>query len=306
MNNLALPMPEPQFALLRVTQSPRRVDEWTLALTSKGIAPTVLWGDGVCELYVAIHDAAQAAAELDAIDQEEREAQRARLADAALAQRPVSKHATVGAVALALLLMAFFAVTGPRAAGSVFFSAGASEAERVVHGEWWRAVTALSLHADGAHVLSNVAIGTLAVRAVMRSEGVGWGAALVLASGAVGNAINAWAHQSLHSSVGFSTAVFGAIGILGGLGFARSRRRERPLRPAWTALAGALALLALLGASENKQVDMLAHLFGALTGVGLGILTEWRGFRPQTPAFQWLAGVATMTILLGAWWIALA
>ena len=48
-----------------------------------------------------------------------------------------------------LELLAFFAVTGPRAAGADWFAAGASDAERVLHGEWWRTITALTLHADG-------------------------------------------------------------------------------------------------------------------------------------------------------------
>lgn len=303
---LPVPMEPPSFALLRLTRSPRRVDAWALALTSKGIAPVVRWFDDVCELYVLSSDAEAAAAELDAIDEEERETHRARQADAALAQRPVSKHASWGAALVALLLLAFFSVTGPRAAGSAWFAAGASDAERVLHGEWWRAVTALTLHADSAHVLSNVAIGTLVVGAVMREEGVGWGAALVAASGVLGNLMNAWAHQTLHSSVGFSTAVFGAIGLLGGIAYVRSRRHMRALRPAWTALAGALALFALLGVSDKKQVDVLAHLFGALAGVGLGVLTEWRTWRPQRAASQWLAGLGVAAGVVAAWWTALA
>jgi membrane associated rhomboid family serine protease len=218
----------------------------------------------------------------------------------------VTQHAALGAVLVALLLLAFFAVTGPRAGGSAWFAAGASDAERVVHGEWWRAVTALTLHADSAHVISNVGIGTLVIGAVMRSEGIGWGAALVLASGTVGNLINAWVHQTLHQSVGFSTAVFAAIGILGGLTYVHSRRRVRSSRPAWTALAGTVALLALLGTSEKGNVDMLAHLFGGVAGVSLGLLVALSRFRPSTSAGQWLAGLGAAVTVVSAWWVALA
>jgi membrane associated rhomboid family serine protease len=274
-------------------------------LTSKGISQFVNPHEDGSELYVAYEDFANAAAELDAFDAEEREAERARLADAAQKQSPPSRHASAGALIVALLLLAFFGVTGPRAGGSLWFSAGASDAERVLHGEWWRAVTALTLHADTAHVLSNVALGTLAIGAVMRSEGVGWGAALVVASGTAGNLINAWAHQALHSSVGFSTAVFGAIGLLGGLAYARSKSQRKPMRPAWTALAGSLALLALLGTSEKKEVDMLAHVFGGAAGVGFGLLSAWSGWRPRTIAAQWLAGLGTAAAVVAAWWAAL-
>lgn len=293
--------------MLRTTEDPRRLDAWVLALTSKGFSPLLYWIDGAFELHVAHGDPVAAAkAELDAIDEEEREAERAALADAAGERPAITKHATAGAVLVSLLLLSFFAVTGPRVGDSAWFSAGASNAERVLHGEWWRTVTALTLHADTAHVLSNVGIGTLVVGAVMRAEGIGWGAALVLASGAAGNLLNAWAHQTLHSSVGFSTAVFGAIGILGGLAYMHGLRRVRPLRPAWTALAGALALLALLGTSEKSNVDLLAHLFGGVAGVALGLLVAWTRWRPSTAAGQWLAGLCVAATVFGAWMAALA
>jgi membrane associated rhomboid family serine protease len=258
------------------------------------------------ELYVAPHDVAFALAELNAIDREERDARRAAAADAAIARPQVSKHATLGAVVVALLLLAFFAVTGPRVDGELWFSAGSSDAERVLHGEWWRTVTALTLHADPAHVFSNVGIGTLVIAAVMRSEGVGFGSALVLASGTAGNLINAWAHQTLHRSVGFSTAVFGAIGILGGIAFVDARRHVNPRRPAWTALAGTLALLALLGMSEKGSVDVLAHVFGATAGVGLGVLSASLQARPMSSSGQWLAGTGALATVLTTWWVALS
>ena len=299
--------PRAWTALLRVTDDPRRLDVWALALTSRGFSPLVYWADGTFELHLAHgDDVAAARADLDATDDEEREAKRALLADAARAQPPVSKHASTGAVLVSVLLLAFFALTGPRAGGSAWFAAGASDAERVLSGDWWRAVTALTLHADSAHVLSNVGIGTLVVGAVMRSEGVGWGAALVLASGTAGNLVNAWVHQTLHSSVGFSTAVFGAIGILGGLAYVHGRRRSGPRRPAWTALAGSIALLALLGTSEKSNVDMLAHLFGALAGLGLGLTVAWTRWRPKTARGQWLSGLSVAATVCGAWLIALA
>jgi len=291
---------------VRVTDSPHQLDAWALTLSSRGVASRAREAEGMFELYVAPHDFAFALAELNAIDREERDARRAAAADAAIARPPLSKHATLGAVAVALLLLAFFAVTGPRADGELWFSAGASDAERVLHGEWWRAVTALTLHADSAHVLSNVGIGTFVIAAVMRSEGVGLGAALVLASGTAGNLINAWVHETLHRSVGFSTAVFGAIGILGGLAFVHARRHVKPRRPAWTALAGTLALLGLLGMSEKGSVDVLAHVFGAVAGLGLGVLSALLQAQPKSSSGQWLAGTGALGAVLTSWWIALS
>jgi membrane associated rhomboid family serine protease len=295
----------PPTALLRVTQDPRRLDAWALVLISRGVQPLLRWVDGDFELHVAQGDMAAATAELDASDAEELASRRAQLADAAAERHPASRHGAAGAILVALLLLVFFAVTGPRAGGSEWFAAGASDAERVVHGEWWRAVTALTLHADSAHVVSNVGIGTLVVGAVMRSEGVGWGAALVLASGTAGNLLNAWVHQTLHRSVGFSTAVFGAIGLLAGFAYVHARARANRLRPAWTALGVGVALLAMLG-TGGERTDVLAHLFGGLAGLGLGLFTAWSGLRPRTPLGQWLTGVSVAMSVVAAWAVALA
>lgn len=295
---------DPPTTLLRVSRDLKQLNEWTLVLSSKGLSPLVEHTDSGFELRVLHSKASSASRELDAFDAEEAFAQRARLADEALEQRRATRHAGVGSALVAVLLLGFFVLTGPRAGGSAWFSAGASDASAVVHGEWWRAVTALTLHADGAHVLSNVGIGTLVVGAVMRSEGVGFGAALVLASGAVGNLVNAWAHHTLHSSVGFSTAVFGAIGILGGLAYVRGQRRMIRLRPAWTALAVSLALLAMLG-TGGERTDIFAHLFGGVAGIGLGMLSGWSNARPSMALAQWSLGLATAAVVVGSWFVAL-
>ncbi|MFT3923291.1 MAG: rhomboid family intramembrane serine protease [Myxococcales bacterium] len=293
------PMPEP----VRVTHDLRRLEAWALVLVSMGLHPLRIWHEGRFELHVPEHERDGAETELAAADAEELQTRRAAAADAALGNKPVTRHAVWGGLLVALMLLVFFGVTGPRAATSAWFSGGASDAERVLQGEWWRTVTALTLHADTAHVVSNVGIGALVVGAVMRSEGVGFGAALVLAAGATGNWINAWAHHALHSSVGFSTAVFGAIGILGGLGYVHARQRAHKLRPAWTALGGSLALLALLGSSERS--DLFAHLFGGLAGIGLGLAVGFSGLRPRSTLGQWASGVGAAALVVGAWCVAL-
>jgi rhomboid protease GluP len=292
------------FSALRMSEQRRPIDAWALVLVSKGIESFISFADGVFTLRVVHADVARARAELSAADAEEHKALRDVRDEAGHRTRPATRYSALGGVALAALLLAFFALTGSRASGSIWFTEGAADAERVLqHGEWWRAVTALTLHADGAHVASNVGIAALVVAAVMRSEGVGFGAALVLAAGTAGNLLNAWAHQAQHSSVGFSTAVFGAIGLLGGLSYARGRGRKYAARPAWTALAASLALLAMLGASERS--DLFAHLFGGLAGVFFGVVAGWAKWRPTTAAGQWFAGLGSAAVVLAAWSAAL-
>ncbi|MDB4988023.1 MAG: hypothetical protein JWN04_3201, partial [Myxococcaceae bacterium] len=112
----------PATVRVRVTNDPRRLEAWALTLTSRGISSLFQYGDDIGELHVAFADFAAAQAELDESDAEERERQRAALTDAALEQRPISRHATGGALLVASLLLAFFAVTGPRAAGNEWFA----------------------------------------------------------------------------------------------------------------------------------------------------------------------------------------
>ncbi len=289
---------------LRVTPEARRAEAWALVLSARGLRPAVRWADGALELYVPSTEALAARRELAAADHEDAETRRAAIADAAIVDLPDSPHAALGGVLTALALLAFFWITGPAAGGAGWFSAGSSDAARVLAGEAWRGVTALTLHADATHVLSNIALGGVVVAGVMRWAGVGFGAALVLAAGTFGNLMNAWAYGDHHRSIGFSTAVFGAVGLLGALTYVRHRRRIRPSRPPWTALAGAIALLAALGASATS--DLLAHMFGAIAGLALGLAVGWRGWRPATHGGQAVAGLVTAGVIGGAWALALA
>jgi membrane associated rhomboid family serine protease len=290
---------------LRGTTDARRLESWLLALRAQAIPTLPQRVDGAIVLHVLPTDLDAARVELEAIDAEELEARRA-AATSSEHERFHSRLAPLGGALFALLLVALYMVTGPSASRSVWFIAGASDAGRVLAGEWWRAITALTLHADSNHVLSNIAIGTIVVTMVMRRTGVGLGAALVVLAGALGNVVNAWAYGSHHNSIGFSTAVFGAIGILGALTYVGAVRDRSTLRgrPAWTAIAGALALLAMLGASERS--DMLAHLFGTATGIAVGLAIAAVGWRPRTWMGQAAVGIATLGAVIGAWAMAFA
>jgi len=150
---------------------------------------------------------------------------------------------------------------------TVVRSFGAS-AGAIGAGEIYRAVTALMIHADGAHLAGNM-LGIIIFGAAVTGE-TGWGLGwlMILVSGIVGNLVNAGMYQSGHLSIGASTAVFGAIGILAGYQVIRRRRQKGRRITAWAPLAGGLALLGFIGSGEN--VDIGAHFFGFAVGVGMG------------------------------------
>jgi membrane associated rhomboid family serine protease len=206
-----------------------------------------------------------------------------------------------GLVMAGSLVLAYLG-TGSRAADGEAFRAGAADAGRILAGEPWRSVTALTLHADLSHLVANVTAGAFLATAVCRTLGGGLGAFLIVAAGAAGNLLNAVLRGPPHVSVGASTAVLGAVGLLSGLAFARVRRRMRRGR-AWLPLAAGLALLGMVG--SDPRSDLGAHLCGFAVGVGLGALCGWRLVQvPGRGAQRALAGGALVAVV-ASWWLAL-
>ena len=239
-------------------------------------------------------DVPSALASLAAYDQENSREGTSRR-DETTSSRPMT---IVGAV-VALLLIGFFAITGPRAAHSTWFEHGSADAARMMAGEWWRAITALTLHADAPHLAGNAAAIVVLVTAVCWHLGPGVGLWLLLLAGAGGNALTAAVHGGDHVSVGASTATFGAIGILAAL---RVIGGGAGGRKSWVVIAASLALLALLG--TGPHADLLAHLFGFLLGGGLGLIAALT-IRSIPPApVQWLLAAAAGAIVVGAWRVA--
>ncbi|MBU4261237.1 MAG: rhomboid family intramembrane serine protease [Proteobacteria bacterium] len=201
------------------------------------------------------------------------------------------------------MLLIFFWVTGSWQDGSSWFSSGAVDLRQIVdHGQWWRLVTGLTLHADPVHVLGNVIIGGIIIHFLCKILGSGLGWFLVLVAGTAGNAFNILLRTGQHLSVGFSTAVFGAIGILTGLELKRQFRIKGVLLP----LGAGLSLLAMLG-SGGERTDLGAHFWGLAVGCGIGVLVaSFPVFLKWCNAWQrqlfFLA--VSLLIVLGCWQLA--
>jgi rhomboid protease GluP len=154
---------------------------------------------------------------------------------------------------------------------------GASSSTGLIgRGEWWRPFTGLFFHGDAPHLIGNLLSGLFFGTLVSRSIGPWRGWALILACGTLGNTItSAITWPDSFTSIGASTAVFGALGILAGLGFAATLRQRVRLpwaRIAAPVLAGIILLGWLGGGSENGNTDVLGHVFGFASGLAAGIL----------------------------------
>lgn len=272
---------------VRSARTQAEARELALVLAAAGIEHRLAGARGDWQVVVSSADAEAAEAALEAYERERAVA--ARSDDA-----PFESYAGFH---VAAALWAFYVFTGPAWRGSTWGAVGAADADRLLHGEPWRAVTALTLHADAAHLIGNVVACAVFVTALARLVGPGVAGCLVLVAGAAGNAFAAALRGPGHVTVGASTGIFGAIGVLGGLEFGRRRGRHR----AWLPVAGSLALLALLGTSPRS--DLVAHLFGFIAGLVLGAGVS---FVPtlRGPAAQAALGAAAIAVVVGSWALA--
>jgi membrane associated rhomboid family serine protease len=272
-------------------------------LTSQAIPFLQVEQAGHHVLLVDEHWAAAAAEELRRYEEENRGWRLRRVLP------PAAPFARSGSAALALVLVVFGLAQWLRAWGLDWLALGAADAVAIRAGEAWRAATALTLHADLPHLLSNLFFGLAFAYLVAHSHGGGLGALAVLLAGVLGNFTNAWAHAGEHLSIGASTSVFGAVGLLCG-SEARVRHLLREPRARRAAPVGAaLALLAYLGVGEvqpARSIDVLAHLFGLVWGFLLGT------FLPSVPrvaveraGVQLACGLVALLLLGLAWGLAL-
>ncbi len=291
--------------------SDRALRDGALVLSAMSIPHGVARGSGGGYLLVRDHDYGRARGQLDRYEEENRDfpPQRRR-------ERP--RYSGLPFVALAFaLLVAFAWVTGPVAKPQgAWFQQGSSVSQLVLSSEPYRAVTALTLHADAAHVLSNLVSGAIFGRALEKRLGPGAAGLAIVGAGAVGNVANAMFYASLgepHRSIGASTAVFAAVGLLATsqlfLGTKQTRTPQlgqHHVTEYIAPLIGGLALLGALGSSPNTDIG--AHAFGLLAGFVIGVPFAWlaRRSRSTSPALQAALGVLALGVVGGSWALALA
>jgi membrane associated rhomboid family serine protease len=278
--------------------SDRAGAELGLVLVARGIEHSLHAAADGWALYVAAPDLERTLHELDAYRAEN--------------QRPSGQrhielrgYGLPGMFAYAALLCVMFVVVRQSPLGLDWLGAGRLEAGGVRAGEWWRALTALTVHLDFGHVGGNIAFGSFFGYFVARYLGTGVGWLAVLAAGFLGNLINAYVQGAEHRSIGASTAVFAALGLLTAYTWRRGFWRDTPWRARFAPIVAGLGLLAFTG-TGGENTDLFAHLFGFVAGFAMGLafagsaLVEKAGPRAQ----RW-AGAGALGALAGAWLTAL-
>jgi membrane associated rhomboid family serine protease len=263
-------------------------------------------GTGI-EIAVAPEDADRARRELDEYHRENAPA------PAPTAQRLYMSGGGAGVAGYLVALLLITWLDDRTAFGRDWFQAGRLEADLVRAGEWWRTITALTLHGDAGHLLGNLAYGGLIGYAAgqLLGSGVAWFS--ILLAGALGNAINAFVQAPTFTSIGASTAVFGALGIVSAYLLRHQRRLGGHWAQRWAALVAGAVLLALFGVGGDRtegiaeqHVDIVAHLTGFASGTLIGWTWGMLGHRAPRPSAQAAFGVAAVVLLVAAWGAALS
>jgi len=281
------------FVVVRSGSRPRSQELWAV-LDAAGIPARIAGERGSYTLVVQVEDRERALRELDDYLSEDRP------------RRPDPPLRTLeggwtGVLAYAFVILSVAYLAQRHALDADWFERGRAQAGLMIGGEWWRSVTALTLHVDGRHLLGNLLFGS--VLGFLAAQGLGGGGAwlAIVVGGTLGNGVNAALQDPAHSAVGASTAVFAALGVLVALALRYNRKRDVSAARRWSPLVAGLLLLGWTGMG-GERTDVWAHVAGLATGMLVGAAC---GFAP--PAWlarrgvQWLAWSLTALIVLGAW-----
>lgn len=217
---------------------------------------------------------------------------------------PVYQNATPGVLVYAAIITLVAVLAGEAALDRNWFAAGRVDGVLIRNGEWWRSVTALTLHSGLKHYAGNlgfgIAFGIMAGRVL--GSGVTWFAVVI--SGGCANLLNTLLLDSSHRSIGASTAVFAVLGIVAGFVWRGKLMKQDRWAYRIGPIVGGLALLAYTGAGD-ANTDVGAHVAGFACGFISGTaLTHWYHLVPQ-PNVQRAAGVLAILIVVAAWIVAL-
>lgn len=274
-------------------------DQQTLILSAVGIHSWTVVRGGMFVVVVAEESADLARHHLIAAAQEA-------AAPVHVPKLPkLQPRAAIGSIIYALVMIVVAYAAGTDLFGFDWLEAGDLNGAIPSTHEWWRVVTALTLHADVGHLLSNLAFGMLLGHLTARTLGGGVAWASILLGAMMGNALDALYMPDQQHSIGASTAVFATLGILSAYAWvletATNLRWAKRLGP----LIAGVILLGFLGAG-GERTDVVAHvtgfISGCLLGAGLGKIPERR---LDSRALQLTTAAFTLATIAAAWLFAL-
>ena len=272
--------------------------DWSLTLASQRIENTIVYLSGARQwgVFVPEIECARAGCHIELFCRE-------------MASRPKHRPPSklkAGAIRLfhpALIFWSLFLIAvhwSVEAANADLKALGVMDSVKASSGEWFRLFSAVTLHADVDHLVSNLVGGFLFVSAAATQWGVGVALLLSYCAGVMGNLLGWWMYEPPHQSLGASGMVFGALGLCLATPFFRVsgtgwRRR---------AVAATVMLFALFGL--NPASDIVAHVGGLLGGATIGWVALLLG-RSEQKIPEWVDALAMVVLgfaILGPWLMA--
>lgn len=298
-----------QVVELASTADGAQLERWSLALLALGVPHQIMPGVEVPTkvLLVRAQDVEKARGIIHEVDQEQ--AQRVEEASKATLPAKTPRWAILWAEVLAAIITLISVVAGPRGAGSTWMQRGRLDSDLVFAGQVHRVFTAVTLHADLPHLLSNLAFLLVVAPTVIHRLGPGIAFFTVVWSGAIGNLVTIGFHGQGFGNVGASGGIFGLACVLGIL--AARARVSRIGANRWILGTGAaLGLLAMLAFGDNA--DVVAHLAGFFSAAPIGLwapMHQEERDGPAVPRWWWPWQLTTMALAVGvvtwAWMTAL-
>jgi membrane associated rhomboid family serine protease len=284
---------------LRRCSTHRQAEDYALVLIAMGIGSQINRQGDFTTIFVTRQDAIKANRELAAYDRENEPRKLKPVPQFEIAPR------FEAAVVYSGLMFFFFAAIHGHFFLIDWLQRGALQAGLLLDGEWWRAFTALYLHASVVHLLGNLVFGAIFLILLGQVAGIGMAALSMVLAGAAGNYVAALLHTADHTSIGASTAIFAGLGVLTAL--QQIWRQEQMLFSIrhWIPLAGGITLLAFLGFSGDNT-DITAHITGFGCGIVAGVLLAlWRYNWMVDHRLQRDCAFIAIAISLAAWAAAL-
>ncbi len=197
----------------RVVFESRYVAPWkdrALVLAAVNIPHQVIRDEGGCVLIVPASWSSEAVQELNLYEDENPPV------SIAPPPRIVYQDAMPGIFAFTVIIALIAWADAVNLFGMDWRTAGRVDGELIRGGEWWRLATALTLHSGAPHLAGNLVFGCFFgfFAGRLLGSGVAWGA--IVLSAMLGNFVNIMLLDSNFKSIGASTAVFAALGMLAG------------------------------------------------------------------------------------------
>lgn len=226
---------------------------------------------------------------------------------------PLQPHAWRGSIIYMLVLLAV-----PLALGQGWFptdpyDAGVMSPEKMQAGQWWRALTALTLHWDAPHLVGNLGSGALLGFSAAQVWGNARAWLLIVLAAALANAVEGGLGIAHYVSAGASTAVFAALGLAAAHAWRTRGQRAHSALKRWAPLIAGIAMLGFFGGgAEDPEggiadpTNVLSHALGFASGALFGVAAAsayGAALLRAVPA--WLAGSGTLAAIALAWALAL-